>query len=155
MEMIKAEHSETRVMLLLDQEHEFWNALQLNADGYELRELIPFQLAVAIKTIGEGYTWIGGKLSSYLLKGDNREHLISLSQRESSKSVIACLSIREREVISLLSEGLNTTQIADKMAISPKTVKLYITNCIKKLNVENRSQAIVKFLQAKPTTTAS
>ncbi len=55
----------------------------------------------------------------------------------------ADLTKREIEVLELIAQGLNNAQIADSLCISPKTVRNHITNIFRKLQVADRSQAIV------------
>jgi pimeloyl-ACP methyl ester carboxylesterase/DNA-binding CsgD family transcriptional regulator len=57
--------------------------------------------------------------------------------------VFAALSAREREVLALLTEGLSNTQIAERLAISEKTVRNHVSNLFDKLGVWSRAQAIV------------
>ncbi len=54
------------------------------------------------------------------------------------------LTPREREVLELIAEGLDNTEIAGRLVLSPKTVRNHITNIFSKLQVENRAQAIVQ-----------
>jgi len=53
------------------------------------------------------------------------------------------LTIREREVLDLIAEGLDNGQIAAELVVSPKTIRNHITNIFGKLEVENRAQAII------------
>jgi pimeloyl-ACP methyl ester carboxylesterase/DNA-binding CsgD family transcriptional regulator len=58
-------------------------------------------------------------------------------------SAFAALSSREREVLSLMTEGLGNAQIADRLSISEKTVRNHVSNVFDKLGVWTRAQAIV------------
>jgi DNA-binding NarL/FixJ family response regulator len=58
-------------------------------------------------------------------------------------SPFAALSARERQVLSLMSEGLSNTDIAERLAISEKTVRNHASNVFDKLGVWSRAQAIV------------
>jgi DNA-binding NarL/FixJ family response regulator len=58
-------------------------------------------------------------------------------------SPFAALSARERQVLSLMTEGLSNTDIAERMAISEKTVRNHASNLFDKLGVWSRAQAIV------------
>jgi DNA-binding NarL/FixJ family response regulator len=139
-----------KTLILLEEEQDFWNAMSFEADGYELRQMPTYQLFAAIKAIGEGYAWIGPLLSRYLLKRAGRDCLISASQVQPSIDRASFgLSVREKEILTLLSEGLSGLKIAERLSISPKTVKLHISNCIRKMDVDDRSQAIAKFLRAR------
>jgi len=58
------------------------------------------------------------------------------------------LSDREKEVIELVSSGLVNKEIAQKLAISDKTVQTYVTRVYLKFGVRNRTAAAVKYLKA-------
>jgi DNA-binding NarL/FixJ family response regulator len=60
-----------------------------------------------------------------------------------STSEIASLTAREREVLKLLAGGVNQTDIAGKLVISPKTVGTHIQRILGKLGVHSRAQAVV------------
>jgi len=54
------------------------------------------------------------------------------------------LTRRERELVHLISQGLTNMEIADKLSLSPKTVKNHITSIFSKIEVESRAQLIVR-----------
>jgi len=54
------------------------------------------------------------------------------------------LTDREREVLNLIAQGLNNTEIANRLVLSPKTVRNHISNIFDKLQVADRAQAIIK-----------
>ena len=56
------------------------------------------------------------------------------------------LTEREKEVIELMIEGYNNSQISNKLSISIHTVKVYASSIYRKLDVQNRIQAVVKYL---------
>jgi DNA-binding NarL/FixJ family response regulator len=59
------------------------------------------------------------------------------------ESVFAALSARERQVLSLIGDGLSNTDIAERLQISEKTVRNHASNVFDKLGVWSRAQAIV------------
>lgn len=59
-------------------------------------------------------------------------------------AAFAALTARERDLIELIAQGLDNAQIAARLALSEKTVRNHITHIFDKLQVENRSQAIVR-----------
>ena len=59
------------------------------------------------------------------------------------------LTLREKEVFSLLTQNKSTKEIADILRISEKTVRNHISNVIQKLGVKSRGQAIIELLKIK------
>ena len=57
------------------------------------------------------------------------------------------LTKREKEVVELLVNGMNTDEIAKKLKISEKTVRNHISNAMQKLGVRGRAQAVVELLR--------
>ena len=57
--------------------------------------------------------------------------------------MLESLSTREREVLSLMAEGLSNQQIAEQLGIGEKTVKTHVSNVLAKLGVGDRTQAAV------------
>lgn len=151
-ERLRAPHPNTKFLLLLEEDEDFWDALEFECEGCVIRHLPAYQLDVALRAIGEGYAWIGPVLSRYLLKrgGLNRLRAIS-AVKPIPNDKLSSLSNREREILYLLSEAFTGNEIADKLSISKQTVKLHISNCIKKLGVQDRSQAVAVFLRSKST----
>ncbi len=58
------------------------------------------------------------------------------------------LSSREREILQLLAQGYKNAEIADRLVVSPKTVRNYVSNIISKLQVADRAQAILRAKEA-------
>jgi len=52
------------------------------------------------------------------------------------------LTDREREVLALMVEGLNNTQIAEKLTVSPSTIKSHVSSILSKLGVTTRTEAV-------------
>jgi pimeloyl-ACP methyl ester carboxylesterase/DNA-binding CsgD family transcriptional regulator len=69
--------------------------------------------------------------------------LAYLHSGEAGESVFAALSLRERQVLSLIADGLSNTDIAGRLNISEKTVRNHASNVFDKLGVWSRAQAIV------------
>jgi LuxR family transcriptional regulator of spore coat protein len=57
------------------------------------------------------------------------------------------LTLREKEVFDLLAKNIDTEDIADRLCITPKTVRNHISNVIQKLGVKGRSQAILELIK--------
>jgi len=84
---------------------------------------------------------IGGKLKIRLSANNIVQIKISLPYENTPKTKVN-LSVREQEVIQLLTEGLRDREIAKKLFISDRTVKFHINNAVTKLNAKTRIQAV-------------
>ena len=58
------------------------------------------------------------------------------------------LTERERVVLALMVEGLNNTQIAARLVVSPSTIKTHVSNILSKLGVASRSEAVALALRS-------
>jgi DNA-binding NarL/FixJ family response regulator len=112
-------------------------ALEAGARGYLLKESAGIELVNAIRTIQAGKRYLSQKLSSELID-ENIDELGGL------KNPLARLSSREREILQLVVEGKSSVEIADILALSPKTVETYRSRLTQKLGI-NDLPALVKF----------
>jgi DNA-binding NarL/FixJ family response regulator len=105
------------------------SGLDSGARGYALKEGTPSELTTALTTVAEGGTYV-----------DPRLHPALLSRRatQTQKS----LSKREREIMELLSQGLTGEQVAERLFLSPETIKTHIRNAMAKLEANTRVHAI-------------
>ena len=109
--------------------------------------------------LSEGRLMAGGIPGAEFVELDSRNHILLEHEpawqrfREAvlsfgrdaiaAGSVFAGLSVREREVLALIAEGLSNTEIAERLTISEKTVRNHASNLFDKLGVWSRAQAIV------------
>jgi DNA-binding NarL/FixJ family response regulator len=106
-----------------------FSGLDSGARGYALKEGTPTELTTALRTVAEGGTYV-----------DPRLHPALLSRRatQTQKS----LSKREREIMDLLAQGLTGEQVAERLFLSPETIKTHIRNAMGKLEANTRVHAI-------------
>lgn len=106
--------------------------LKEGAVGYILKTALARDLVNTIRIIYLGSTVLSGEIAQLVL------HPTELKpQRDFG------LTQRELEVLKLVAEGLNNGEIAQKLIISPSTVKFHITNLCQKMQVQTRVEAIV------------
>ena len=110
-------------------------ALNLGADGYVLKDTGPSELAEAIHTVVRGDRYISAKLLERLeVNGRNID--------DAPMDTYQSLTAREREVLQLSVEGKSSTEIGDKLAISPRTVEVHRSKLMKKLALHNMTDLI-------------
>ncbi len=103
--------------------------LDSGARGYALKEGTQAELRTAIRTVAEGGTYVDPRLQSALLSRKATQ-----TQRVLSK--------REREIMDLLAQGLTGEQVAERLYLSPETIKTHIRNAMNKLEANTRVHAI-------------
>ena len=114
-------------------------SIQAGASGYLNKKMVSEELIHAINSIIEGETYINQSYRETLPYGT------SLDKR--SKGPVESLSKREFEVYSLLTSGITSKEIAEKLVLSPKTVSTYRTRILEKLSLSNTNQLIHFALQ--------
>jgi len=112
--------------------HEVVPAIRAGADGYLLKDTDPDQLADAIRELADGRTVYAQEaaaaLSAYVSGGDPSEALSGLTARE-------------REVLAGLGQGWSNARLAEELFVSEKTVKTHVSAVLRKLGLNDRTQA--------------
>ena len=112
-------------------------ALKAGAIGYLIKNVSADELARAIRNACEGRATLSPEVTQVMVKSANQPHKPGFD-----------LTQREREILELLVEGLNNTQIAGRLVISPSTVKTHVSNILSKLGVASRTEAAAIALRA-------
>jgi NarL family two-component system response regulator LiaR len=111
------------------------NALRAGAIGYLLKNITGDELVEAIRAACAGRLTVAPEVTQSILMEDQN----SQPDRD--------LTNREREVLALMVEGLTNPKIAERLFISPSTARAHVSNILSKLEVSNRSEAVVLALR--------
>ena len=112
------------------------NALEAGAIGYLLKDVSADELARAIRAAHAGRATLSPEAAQALVAVTNQPPPgLNLTERE-------------REVLELIIEGLNNTQIAGRLTVSPSTVKSHVSNILAKLGVASRTEAVTLALRS-------
>lgn len=112
-------------------------ALQAGAIGYLMKNVTARELVAAIRSAHAGKMTLSPEAAQILVQ--------SRVQAQEYQE----LTQRELEVLTLMVDGLNNTQIAARLVVSLSTVKYHISNILSKLGVENRVAAVTTAIQRK------
>lgn len=112
------------------------NALEAGAIGYLLKDVTADELARAIRAAHAGRATLSPEATQALVQTANQSPAPGLDLTE-----------REREVLTLMIEGLNNTQIAGRLTVSPSTIKSHVSNILSKLGVASRTEAVTLALR--------
>lgn len=146
---IKEQRPDTRIVILTSHAgtREVLGALDAGADGYCLKDVSSSQLVMAIKSVASGASWIHPEIIGTIRNSCARMSQIEQATTPSQQPSIGILSEREIEVVKALGDGLSNTEIADRLAVSPETVKTHMRHIMEKLDVTDRTQAVVKAIR--------
>lgn len=120
------------------------NALNAGAEGYMLKAVDPEFLVQGIKMVYHGGSLIPQQLAKEVF---SHIHANNAEQLPNNVTNAYDLNAQELKVLKYLTQGLSNKDISEKMFLSVGTVKNYISNIYSKLNVKNRSSAIMKAME--------
>jgi two-component system response regulator NreC len=121
------------VLTMYEREDYLFEALQAGASGYVLKGADIQDLLTAVRTVARGETYVYQSLTGKLVA----DYLSRIEDGADRKDYDG-LSTREREVLALIAEGLTTSQIADRLYLSPHTVQTHRDHVMTKLDLHSR-----------------
>ncbi|HOJ07486.1 MAG: response regulator transcription factor [Ignavibacteriota bacterium] len=128
------------MLTVFDDEDKIFKAIKSGASGYLLKDESVERIVESIDMVLNGGAPMSATIASKTLKLlKQSSDIIQEDSKEDFK-----LSKREVEVLELLKKGFDYNQIAEKLFISPFTVRKHIENIYKKLQVNNKMQAVQK-----------
>jgi DNA-binding NarL/FixJ family response regulator len=133
-----------RILMLttFDEDDYIWQSLQAGALGYLLKSTPSEQLAIAIRSLQQGYSQLGPTIAPKVFAQIN-----PLLAASPDRSGAADLSPRERDVLQLIGQGYSNREISDRLHISAGTVKNHVTQILSKLQLRDRTQAALWSIQ--------
>ncbi|WP_449538000.1 response regulator [Ferdinandcohnia sp. Marseille-Q9671] len=140
--ILKKKYPAIKVLVLTMHNHDeyFMAAIREGADGYLLKDAPSEQVVEAIRTVARGESVIHPSMTKKLL---------NFHQQQQEQPKENALTERETEVLQCLVEGLSNKEIADRLFISDKTVKIHVSKIFKKFDVKSRSQVVIYAVQNK------
>jgi DNA-binding NarL/FixJ family response regulator len=129
----------TRILVLtmFDDEASVFTAMRAGARGYLLKDAEKSTIVRAIRAAGQGEAIFSPAIATRLID-------FFAAAPAVPRAVFPALTEREREVLGLIAQGRSNADIARALALSAKTVANYVSSIFNKLQVADRSQAIVR-----------
>ncbi len=143
--LILTELPETRIIILTvsDDDENLFEAIKSGAQGYLLKNTDTQVLFERLEDAARGEPAISGPIARKILK----EFARRLSGGTGAEEPAEDLNEREKQVLSLASEGLTNRDIATRLNLSENTIKYHFKNILQKLHLRNRAQAVAYALQ--------
>jgi len=120
---------------------EHQRAIRLGAMGVVRKETSADMLLKAVRRVSAGELWLDRHMTANLVVGLRRDLKAPQTPGDADKS--AQLTAREREIVTLIGEGLKNKQIADRLYISEATVRHHLTSILRKLEVSDRVELLI------------
>ncbi|MHC5769340.1 MAG: response regulator [Nostoc sp.] len=135
---IAQQYPEIKVLVLttFDDDEYVFQAMQVGARGYLLKDTEPEELMLAIRAVYKGQTLLGPGLFEKALM----PIAVPMPSVEPPPE-LAQLTPRELDVLRLIASGANNREIAESLFLSENTVKNYVTNILSRLSLRDRTQA--------------
>ena len=137
-QLIKRRVPQTKVILLTvgAADEDVVRALQAGVSGCLVKDADAAELALAIAAVQRGASYLSPAISERVIQGclqpgDGRH-----------RSELDPLSVREREVLQLIADGLSNQEIANRLFLSVKTVEAHKAHIMRKLNIRGRTELI-------------
>ena len=122
-----------------------FRAMKIGAKGYVLKTMASAQLIYAIEEVLNGKIYLPNALTSrffeYFQQTFRNEN--AKAEIEKEENLLNELTQREEEVLELLTQGITYKGVANKLFISETTVKTHVNNIFQKLQVNDRTQAVL------------
>lgn len=130
---------DTRVLALTvsSDESDVAAAIVAGACGYLLKDSPIDDVVEAVRAASRGVAWLSPRAAEALLERIRRDYVEPAPGPELEQD----LSPRELEVLQLVARGLDNSEIAAELSISPRTAKNHVSSILAKLDVPNRIQA--------------
>jgi two-component system response regulator DegU len=140
------------ILSIHDDEAYVTHSVQTGAAGYLLKEMDADALIEAVKVVADGGAYLHPKITVNLLNEFRRLKMQGRNEHTGFKGVeyrkpLHILTRRECEVLQMLADGMSNRSIGEALFISEKTVKNHVSNILQKMNVNDRTQAVVEAIK--------
>ena len=137
--ILKTEFPEVSILIvtMYNRKEFIRNLMEVGVDGYILKNSGKKELVNAINALSQGEPYFGKEITRTIMKSYQKNRVFD-SPMEIE------LTSREKEIIQLIGEGLNTNEIGERLFLSAHTVNTHRKNILSKLNVKN-SVGMIRF----------
>ncbi|WP_117209975.1 response regulator [Allorhizocola rhizosphaerae] len=130
----------TRVIMLttFELDEYVFEALRAGASGFLIKDTSPEALLNAIRVVAAGDSLLSPSVTRRVIG-----EFVSGSRKATPHPQIRRLTDRERELVALVAEGLTNDEIAQRLVLSPATVRTHVSRSMTKLGARDRAQLVV------------
>jgi DNA-binding NarL/FixJ family response regulator len=130
------------VLTMFGDDDSVFSAMRAGARGYVLKGAPPSEILKVLRAVAEGEAHFGPEVARRLT------NFFSAPPPPRSGEAFSDLTSREREILDLIAQGHTNAKIARQLFVSPKTVRNHISHIFTKLQIADRTQAILRAREA-------
>jgi DNA-binding NarL/FixJ family response regulator len=138
---IKREHPDIKILVVTMHEGEdyFFKILAAGASGYVLKRAASSDLITAVRAVAQGQVFLYPAVAKKLVA----DYLNRVQPDDNNaRTAYDGLTAREREVLTLVAEGLSNREISERLTVSLSTVQTHYAHIVEKLNLHNRTELV-------------
>lgn len=142
---IVASDGPTRVLLLttFDLDEYAYSGLRAGASGFLIKDAQPHDLLAGIRAVASGDAVVAPRLTRKLLDQFIHHAPVDNGPDSSTQGPLERLTEREREILTVIGQGWSNTEIAERLHVSPSTVKSHVGRIFHKIEVRDRVHAVI------------
>jgi DNA-binding NarL/FixJ family response regulator len=140
--LLASPHIRVLVVTMFEDDHSLFAAMRAGARGYVLKGVNSEEMLRAIRAVGSGEAIFSPAIAARLIE------FFAAPRPPVPPQMFPELSDREREILDLVAQGASNAEIAHQLVLSPKTVRNYVSNIFSKLQVADRTHAIIRAREA-------
>ncbi len=140
---LRSRMPELRCLMLtsFSDDNAIFDAILAGASGYVLKQIRGSDLVAAVRTVAAGGSLLDPTTTAQVLE--------RMREKAAEADPLVGLTEREKEILTLIGEGLTNRQIGERMFLAEKTVKNYVSGLLAKLGMERRTQVAVLAAQVR------
>ena len=144
---IRDQLPDTQIIMLtsFSDDEALFNSIMAGAAGFVLKQIKGNDLVDAIRTVGQGRSLLDPDVTKRVLER------LRKAKFDEKDPKLARLSPQEERILDMIGEGLTNREIAERIHLSDKTVKNYVSSILQKLEVARRAEAASYIAREKAT----
>ncbi|MDX3117042.1 MULTISPECIES: response regulator transcription factor [Streptomyces] len=131
------------ILTTFDDDDYVYGALQAGASGFLVKDMGLDDILAAVRVVADGDALIAPSVTRRLIR-----EFAGRPTGAKPRRTIAGITVREREVLTLVAQGMSNTELAEHLVISIATAKTYVTRLLAKLNARDRVQLVIMAYEA-------
>jgi DNA-binding NarL/FixJ family response regulator len=135
-------HIRVLIVTMFEDDYSVFTAMRAGARGYIIKGANSSDMLRAIRAVGSGEAIFSPAIAVRLM------NFFAAPRPTIPAQTFPELSVREREILDLIAQGASNADIANRLVLSPKTVRNHVSNIFSKLQVADRAQAIIRGREA-------